>query len=688
MKKISTKIVISIVTACLLTSTLISCVMGGYNKRLMRETNRKNLELLAYNKGDLINDLTGYAEGEVKKIESVLLTGLDISKMDSEDMYVNEYIDKITPIVEGAASENKNVLGFALVVNPEITKNVHQVIYERESIGGKLEKKDKFTKDEFVENNPDMSWYYGATKIKDGVWSKPHKDEFSDSIRISYTKPVYTGDTLIGVIAIDLFFDEFASMINDIRVFNNGYAFLLDEDKNYILHKDYESGQSFKETQGIDIDTKNNTLSNITYKTSDDDVTVAYSVLNNGYIMCLTSTEKDIMADFNKTFISNMIITLIICIVVSIIAYFIGKRITKPIEYISKMISLTADLDLQEHEEFNIIEKFNDEVGKIGVQIRDLRRSLSDTMLNIKAGSNKTTSEANEVAIITEDVKEAFTNINDTVMELANGAQEQANEAQKGTEVLGKLADKIHSTKKVTDDIKENLQKVVSDNVSGSKAIDELRKRLDVSVLSGNKTNEAITILNNKSKSIGEILVTINNISEQTSMLSLNAAIEAARAGEAGKGFGVVAEEIRKLSEQTSEATKRIEEIINEICTGITFSQENIDNSNRSIDEANDSMNTLIETFKVNGKNYTDIIESVTMLLKNIDEIDKSKDGVINSIQGISAICEESAAATEEISASIHTQTQSVNKVTEATENLNQLTGELNKHINKFNVGK
>ncbi|MBE6050458.1 MAG: methyl-accepting chemotaxis protein [Clostridium sp.] len=686
MNKVSTKIIVAIVAACIGTSFLISIIMGANNKKLIKESAKQSLELFAYNRGDCINNLIDYSEGEVKNIESAISAAFDISKMDGEDVYINQYIDKIAPIVEGAASGNKNVLGFALIINPEITKDAHQVIYERESIGGKLEKKDKFTKADFVENNPSMSWYYRPVKAQKGIWSDPHKDEYSDSMRMSYTQPIYIKDTLIGVVAVDLFFDEFEAMINDIKVFNEGYAFLLNKDKNYILHKDYEAGQSFKETQGIDIDTKESNLSSIEYKLGGDEVIVAYSVLNNGYIICLTGTKADMLSDFNKSFTFSMQITLVICVAVSIIAYIIGKRITKPIGYISKLINSTTNLDLRDHEEFEVIDKFKDEVGTIGIEVKKLRKSLNDTMFKIKEGSNETAVEAKEVAEVTDNIKEAFSNINDTIMELSNGAQEQANEAQKGTEVLSELADKIRNTQKFTADIKNNIQRVATDNVSGSSAISELRSKLNLSVKSGDKTNEAINLLNHKSKNIGEILVTINDISEQTSMLSLNAAIEAARAGEAGKGFGVVAEEIRKLSEQTSEATKRIEEIINEICASITFSQDNINNSNKSISEASSSMNILMETFKINEKNYEGIMSSVMKLLREIDEINKSKDGVINSIQGISAICEESAAATEEISASIHTQTQSVNRVAEACEHLNKITDELDANINKFKI--
>lgn len=685
MKKVSTKIIISIVVACIATSMIITAITAINSKKILKSSVENSLELYAYNKGDVINAILDYTESEVQDIESVLSATVDISKLDGEDNWTNETINRLTPIIEKAAEGNKNVLGVSLVINPEITKELHEIILERESIGGELKRKEKFSKETFVEGNSELDWYYGSVKAKKGIWSNPHTDKYSDSMRMSYTKPVFIGDTLIGVVAVDLFFDEFASMVKDIKVYNEGYAFLLDENQKYIVHKDYEEGQSLEETEGIKLKDEVS-ISNVKYKSKGEDVIISYSVLNNGDIICLATTEKDMMRDFEKHLISNMLSTIALCIVVSIIAYLIGKRITKPIECISKMINAASNLDLKDYEEFNEIDKYKDEVGEIGIEVKKLRKSLNVTMTKLKGNSHETALEAKEVSNITENIKEAFSNINDTIIELANGAQEQANEAQKGTEVLGKLAEKIDNTKKVTDDIKNDLQKVAKDNSNGSGAISELRDKLNVSIGIGNKTTEAIGVLANKSKDIGEIVVTINNISEQTSILSLNAAIEAARAGEAGRGFGVVAEEIRKLSEQTSEATKRIEDIINEICKGISLAEENINNSNKAIFEANAAMNISMKSFENIGGSFKGMIQNIVILLKYMDEIDSSKNGVVNSIQGISAICEESAAATEEISASIHTQTESVNRVTKATEHLNKITEDLDKHIDKFNL--
>ncbi|MBE6050459.1 MAG: HAMP domain-containing protein [Clostridium sp.] len=685
MRKISTKIIVSIVSACICTSVIIAAITSVSSKRIIKGEVSDSLQSYAVEQGNALNNelhKTKEFSNNIGKIVSIL--SLDDNSQISEEKISNS-IDEVSEFMKRVANENSQLLGVAFIANPEITQNFYEVIYERETYGGQLERKNKFNKEQFLSKTSDVDWYYGPVNAKKAVWSEAHKDGFSDNVRLSYTEPIFANDILLGVVAIDLFFNNFEDSINEIKVFDEGFAYLLNSNKEYVVHKNYEQGQSLKETQGINFEPDGQT-GKYDYDVNGTKGIMGYSVLTNGDILVITAADSDIMSKFNKSLFVVILVTVAICVLVSVFANIIAKRITRPITYITKMIRSTAELDLQDNSEFDEIEKFQDEIGEVGAELQKLRKLLNKTMLEIKLGSEKTEAESKNLSVITEDIQESFININDTIMELANGAQEQADEAQKGTEVLGELALKIENTIKVIEDIKEDLVKVSKDNDNGANAISMLKEKLDASTLSGDKTNEAISVLSEKSRYIGEIVETINDISEQTGLLSLNAAIEAARAGEAGKGFGVVAEEIRKLSEQTSQATNRIEEIINEISQGITLAGENINNSNKSICEANDAMDISMKSFENIEKSFRTMSENIISLVKDMEDVDASKDGVINSIQGISAICEESAAATEEVSASIHTQTQSVNKVANAADHLNKITKELDQHINKFSL--
>ena len=131
------------------------------------------------------------------------------------------------------------------------------------------------------------------------------------------------------------------------------------------------------------------------------------------------------------------------------------------------------------------------------------------------------------------------------------------------------------------------------------------------------------------------------SISEQTNLLALNAAIEAARAGDAGRGFAVVADEIRKLSEQTGHATKSIEDILNAIQFEVETTKVSMDESEESLNDANNTLEQVKKGFDEIYKAILISIEAINQLDGKLEIIDNEKENVILTIQSISSVTEE-----------------------------------------------
>ena len=408
------------------------------------------------------------------------------------------------------------------------------------------------------------------------------------------------------------------------------------------------------------------------------------------YFVGIPNENVDQIVDkgFRDTIMFVAITAAVILLIVGFLSFVAGNYIVNPIITATDRLKQFSDLDFRKEESDAMAKHMSrsDEIGIMANALSGMQDNIvefitrtSESAEQVAASSQELTATSTQAATASEEVVRA-------IDEIAKGAGNQAEDTEdtaRNIDDLGKLLD-------------QDAQNIIELNLAAEQ-IDKQKEEgfviLKDLVDKTERTNEAtqniyeITLSNSKSaENIEKASSMIESIAEQTNLLALNAAIEAARAGEAGRGFAVVADEIRKLAEESSRFTSDIKGIITELKTKSQLAVETMDDVKVIVGDQGESVKETESKFEGIAA-ATDQVRIVTEKLNSSAELMKeNKDRIIDLVQNLSAISEENAAATEQASASMEEQSATIEEIAKSGESLSGIAEELRVIINNFKV--
>ncbi|PYG88858.1 methyl-accepting chemotaxis protein [Ruminiclostridium sufflavum DSM 19573] len=318
-------------------------------------------------------------------------------------------------------------------------------------------------------------------------------------------------------------------------------------------------------------------------------------------------------------------------------------------------------------------------VNSVISEIRSLIESFFNLSMSITQASRK-------VVSTTENATGAIQEISKTIDEIAKGASSQAEEAQLGVQVVDKLSDQINFVYESYNGITSETNRISNLNTVGLKAVTTLRDKSKETYETSEKIFSVVGNLTNATKNIGLFVESIENIAEQTNLLALNAAIEAARAGEAGKGFAVVADEVRKLADESRKSTEEINNMMQSIAEESALAISSMEvmkkvsqEQNLAVDKTNSSFNDIANAIDFIVTKINDVNEAVIKM-----QNDKSE--VISSIENISSVSQQTAASSEEVAATTENQLKILDDMKTSAQSLDQLVNQLNLNLKKYKL--
>ena len=373
------------------------------------------------------------------------------------------------------------------------------------------------------------------------------------------------------------------------------------------------------------------------------------------WIMLVTAPEEEALHEV-AALMKAMLWASVLCLLAAVVyILLISKRLAGPIEVIRDECLLLAKGDLRQ--KTNKINS-NDEIGQLAKGFAVMRQNLNSLVAKIDGAANRVSDNAGALAEGAQQTGATAGQVASTISHIAASATEQADQAEqiRGKTVATKEEVRLGLAEAVStlEMAKKTSQVSAQGTTSLQHAIEQLGKvRQTVKF-----ATESIQNLGKRSEEIGGIVGVITGIAGQTNLLALNAAIEAARAGEHGRGFGVVAEEVRKLAEESAEAATKIGNLIRDIQaeTSVTVrtmesNLTQVDVQVGAIENGGASMNEVTKSIALTETNVGSISNRLKTLDAHSASMLKAVDDMVRLVQGTAAASEEVAAAAEEQSA-------------------------------------
>lgn len=419
----------------------------------------------------------------------------------------------------------------------------------------------------------------------------------------------------------------------------------------------------------------------VTYK--NENYLFMYSKIGNtGAIICALMPKSTIIGQASNIQKVTILVVVIAIIIAVLTAFIISQGIDKTIKGIIHPLKRAANGDLtvkfnsKRKDEFYIL---IEEIQNTFTKMKELIKQVNSLSVEVSATSVSVTESSEEF------VKSAK-NISTAMDEIEQGISQQAKDAEECLMQMDNLSQRIKLVSDNTIEIGQIADTTRMKVNEGTDVTEELNHQTQTTIEIATDIINDIEKLDNKSLSISKIVNVINEIANQTNLLSLNASIEAARAGEYGKGFSVVASEIRNLAEQSQDSANEIKKIIDSI-------QEDTRKAVGTARKAEDVLKRQGEAVKNTTDSYKDINSSVENLVvylnhitQNVNNMEKSRVSTLGAIENISAVLEEIAASSNTVNNASIQQLGSVEILNRTTEILNQNSDILVQEVNKFKV--
>ncbi len=389
---------------------------------------------------------------------------------------------------------------------------------------------------------------------------------------------------------------------------------------------------------------------------------------------------------------SVVAIALVILLISLIICIILVKGIARIVVHAGDMLVRLSDGNLQIQLSDNVsriseaAKKRTDEIGMMVSSMYDLISKLQDMVKNIKNSTANLMQAGDSLETMASQTNVTADEIGHAIEDISQGAITQAEDIESATMQItniGAMIEKIVESVKSLDEVSMSIQN--ADN-EAEQIINELSVSNDMTIDSIRKISTSVHTTNESVGRIQEAVNLITAIASETSLLALNASIEAARAGEAGRGFAVVASQISKLSEDSNQSAKTIEDIIHQLSIDSEASVKIMAEVGTSIAQQQKKLEETKAKFADVSNGIETSIAATESIYTQTKECDEARIRVTDVIRNLSAVAEENAASTEQTNASMQELNATISLLADSAKDLKEISIELERDVSFFKI--
>ncbi|WP_315067972.1 methyl-accepting chemotaxis protein [uncultured Clostridium sp.] len=505
----------------------------------------------------------------------------------------------------------------------------------------------------------------------------------NEGISIAY--PIKDGDKVIGTLVGSINFESISNYASKIKIGQTGYAFITDKNGLFDYHPDKD--KILKESASNDLismisQIKDGQPTDGFYSSNNVKKYVVFQAADK-WVIGVTADYDDYMSpalSIRNYTIGIMIISIILAMLCAYL--YSTKGIINPINKLESLMKRAGEGDLTVKAKVDS----NDEIAELEKSFNNMIGHQDHIVKNVLEASEQLTAASEEMASSSEEISATTEEITATINQVAEDAEKQNASIVEISTVLVQLSSLVQLAQNRAEATTSNAVNTMNVAEFGRGKVEETVKAMNVISSGSQETAEALETLNGLSAKVDGIVNTINDIAGQTNLLALNASIEAARAGEHGKGFSVVAEEVRKLSEETNDRAKEIATLVSEM---VKQTQNAVSSMGRAKAEVDNGVRIVSETDKA----FVDIRNAIEKIVKHVSEILEitsdevaSSDKVVKLINEIATVTESNTENCENVSSASEEQANVINNFTATAQETSAMAEELTKLVERFKL--